>query len=418
MARKEKEPIRTLFVTHAAEFGGAELSLLELLEALDRRRVSAMLLSYSAGPLVDAAAGLGVHVHVMDAGAGVLSVRRADFAAGPAGIARALRGVANSQPIIRDTAAHIRKSGAQLVYSNTAKAHVLAGLAARRARTPVIWHARDYFSKPSVRLFYKTLTRYVPDAIVCNSEFTAAQFKEAGRCRVIPNGLPEDKILPKRSAREARAEFGLTEGSPCAGVAGRIYRKKGIATFLKAAAIVLKRFPDARFFIVGGTFYKAPEYPEELKRLSAALGISDRVIFTGFRADIYDLMNMFDAYVLPSEEPETFGRGIVESMFLGKPVIVSAHGGPLEVVADGETGMLFKPGSEKELAEKMILIFSDKEKAAAMGAAGRERAKELFTIQRCAREIEDVIERTTAGEKFNTEGTGAQRTQRKKKKQN
>lgn len=388
------EPVRTLFITHAAAMGGAERSLLEILTHADRARITPALCTLAPGPLADAARAARVPVHVLHAPPHVIGMKRDTLGPSPAALATGLRLAAASQPVIRDIARLARRERAHVIYTNSAKAHVLGGAAGRLARIPVIWHMRDAFSKKATRSFFQLTARALARTVIGNSSFTAAPFRAHPDCRAVLNGLPTDTVRAARATPDVRAEFGLQPGHLVAGTAGRLDHWKGIPTFLDAAATVARNMPQARFLVVGDTLYHHAEFRTALEKRAAQPDLRGRVTFTGFREDVYDLIAAMDVYVHPSDLPEPFGRGIVEAMLLQRPVIASRHGGPLEIVRPGHTGLLFDPGNPADLAQAMESLFRDPARCAAMGDAGRTHALENFSMERMLAQLTEIIQQT------------------------
>ncbi|MGC9261787.1 MAG: glycosyltransferase, partial [Phycisphaerae bacterium] len=110
------------------------------------------------------------------------------------------------------------------------------------------------------------------------------------------------------------------------------------------------------------------------------------ITLLGFRSDVSDLMSACDIFVLPAPA-EPFGLVLIEAMALGKPVIAAAAGGPLEIVADGETGLLFEPGNAESLAQAINRLLENRELRQRMGEAGRKRYEEMFTAQQMAEKM-------------------------------
>ena len=378
-------------MTHAAEYGGAELSLLELFVRLDRARVLPELVSLSDGPVVKDAASLGVPAHIISAPQDVLKVKRSELGILSGGISLATELYNESKPVIAELEALIKSGRFDVVYTNSSKAHILGGLAGRRARKPVIWHFRDYHASRLQRMFFAKMAQFTAGTVICNSAFTAKQFVKHDGRRIVLNGLPAEEVKASRPAAEVRAELGIGVDDIVAGTAGRLESWKGLHIFIRAAALVAVKQPLARFVIAGAPIYGDEAYRDELEELVRKEGIADRVIFTGFRRDIYDVINAFDVYVHPSVRAEPFGRGIVEAMLLGKPVLASALGGPLEIVVGGATGLFFLPGDTPGLAHMMSALMGDPERRERFGAAGRRRAETNFSAERVAAEIMDII---------------------------
>jgi glycosyltransferase involved in cell wall biosynthesis len=146
---------------------------------------------------------------------------------------------------------------------------------------------------------------------------------------------------------------------------------------LQAAYLVLKQIPSAVFLLVG----EDRGIEEELKKQALSLGILERVRFMGQRNDIPQLMAASDVSVLASHE-EGFSNVILESMAAGLPVIVTDVGGNREAVLDGATGWLVPEKNPREMAQKLVDLLQDPERAKSWGEIGRNRVKELFTIDK------------------------------------
>jgi glycosyltransferase involved in cell wall biosynthesis len=155
---------------------------------------------------------------------------------------------------------------------------------------------------------------------------------------------------------------------------------------------VLEEFPDARFQIIGSSLFGEEDYQAELNALVEQLNLKDNVEFTGFIANMGEYFHKLDVMVHASVTSEPFGLVIVEGMVAGKPVIATKGGGVLEIVLDGETGLLVPMGEVEPMAEAMKELLRHPEKARAMGAAGRKRVQECFTIDLTVQRVQEVYE--------------------------
>ncbi|HOC91236.1 MAG TPA: glycosyltransferase [bacterium] len=385
------KPVRTLFVTHAAEFGGAELSLLEILERLDRDRIEPVLASFSDGPLVEAVKESGIDVRVINGADSFVKAKRAEMAevlSNGSAIFKAMAAI----PAALELAKFVKERRVDVVYTNSSKAHVLGGVAGRMASARVVWHFRDIFPQAILKKFFATSANMLAETVICNSRATSAQFESHKDCRVVYNGLPVEKVKAIRGMVDVRNELGLNEDARIIGMAGRLQRWKGVHVFLDAAGIIAKGSPKARFIVAGSPIYGDESYLSEMMAAARDLGIGEKVVFTGFRQDIYDIVNAMDVYVHPSETPEPFGRGIVEAMMLGKAVVVSDAGGAAEIVLDGNTGFLVTAGDARMLAKRAIELNDNPEKSRSMGEAGKKRAHELFNAIRTVEAVSRAIE--------------------------
>ena len=119
------------------------------------------------------------------------------------------------------------------------------------------------------------------------------------------------------------------------------------------------------------------------------LNLQSKVIFTGFREDVPEILNAMDIFVLPSLK-EGFSRSIIEAMAAGKPVIATSVGGNSEADVDGVTGFIIPPNTPQSLAERMIELLDDRNKMQNMGKKGRKRVEENFTAENYVENIEKI----------------------------
>jgi glycosyltransferase involved in cell wall biosynthesis len=164
--------------------------------------------------------------------------------------------------------------------------------------------------------------------------------------------------------------------------AARLTRQKGIEYLLQAASQVQ-----------GADFVIAGDGPErgELEAQAGALGVADRAIFAGHRADMPELLSECDLFVLPSLF-EGLPLAVLEAMAAGKPVVATDVGGTAEAVLNGETGLIVPPRDAGALAMAIRRVLDKPEWATAMGAAGRERARCEFSAETMVRRTTEVYE--------------------------
>lgn len=244
------------------------------------------------------------------------------------------------------------------------------------------------------RLFVRFL-----DAIVSVSESykenVLKQHLKPGTVKRVYNGLDPARfvkgVYPK-AAERTHKELGLKKGQFVVGMLGNIDRWKGQHVLLQAINILKDRHPDLRCLVVGKPVLRAEGYMEELKAFVSANGLGERVIFTGFRADVANLLSLFDVLVHASIEPEPFGRVLLEGMALGKPIIATDAGGPAEIIVNGETGLLVPMNDHRAMANAIEVIAGELFKAKEMGRRGQERLASTFSIEKTTREIEALYE--------------------------
>jgi glycosyltransferase involved in cell wall biosynthesis len=200
----------------------------------------------------------------------------------------------------------------------------------------------------------------------------------AERITVVPNGIPDPDVSKLRSPEEVRRELGISESAPLVVCAARLQPEKDVASLIAAMKAVTAEIPGAVCAIAGEGALHA-----DLQSQIDRMGLQTSVRLLGFRADVMSIMRAGDVFVLPSLA-EPFGLVLLEAMSLGRAAVATAAGGPLEIVSAGETGLLVPPATPAALASAMIELLRDRDRARAMGTAGRRRFEEKFTAERMA----------------------------------
>lgn len=362
-----RRPVTVLFVDHAAGMGGAEHSLLALLEHLDRARVRPVLAAVD-GPLAEAARTAGVAVHVLP----LVQLRGRATAAW-----RLARGTLALARLAR-------RVEADVVHANVLRAAVYAAPAARLTRRPLVWHVRDILERDATTA---RLCRSAA-AIVAISRAAAGGLPCAARARVIYNPVA---VRPPRA--RSRADLGLPAEGPLVAAIGRLRAWKGHAAFLEAAARV--RHADARFVVVGGRLFGEDRADLDLlgglQAQAAALGIADRVAWLGHRDDVPDLWPHLGLLV-HTAAAEPFGRVVAEALVAGVPAVAFRDGGVPEIVDDGASGVLVAPGDVAGVADAVDRLLGDPDLRRRMGAAGQAAARARFDPAAHARAVEAVYD--------------------------
>lgn len=330
---------RILFVCHTGSISGAELVLLDLVRPWTGQSV----LLFEDGPLHQALAGCGLDVTVSSYGHGLNDVRRDSSFANVLPVIGAMVGI--TAELVRFARKH------DVVYANSQKAFVLAAVAAKFSRRPLIWHLHDiispdHFGKMQRRV-QVLLANHCTSKVVVPSKAAADAFiAEGGReelVAIVPNGLD---ILPEtQSPAELRHELNLPRG-PLVGVFSRLAEWKGQHIVLQALA----KTPGISCIIAGSALFGEEAYEQRLRQMVRDLGIEDRVDFLGQRSDVPRLMRAVDAVIHPSIDPEPFGRTLVEAMLADVPVIATDAGAASDILEGGKAGTLVPPGDADALA--------------------------------------------------------------------
>jgi glycosyltransferase involved in cell wall biosynthesis len=188
-----------------------------------------------------------------------------------------------------------------------------------------------------------------------------------------------------------RLALGIPSGAPVVACAARLFRGKGQDDVIRALAVIRPEFPDARLLIIGDDDRQAmrTSFTLELKAMARDLGVLDRVIFTGYRADMAALLAASDVFALPSSG-EPFGLVFLEALAMKKPVVALDNGGTPEVVEHGASGLLSPPGDQAGLAANLLMLLRDPALRTRMGEYGRRQVEARFTPDRMARDTEKV----------------------------
>ncbi len=359
------ERLRVVYLGHCAQLSGAELALLRLLPAL--HEVDVHVLLAEDGPLVDRLRKAGMRTEVLPMAESARGLSRQRVR--PRGLSAASI-LASARYVLRLNE-ELRRLGPDLVHTNTLKAALYGGTAARMAGVPVVWHlhdriAEDYLPGPTARLV-RSLARRLPAGIIANSRSTLESLQAVPvPTAVIPSAVSPQFRSPERG--EAASESVLVVG-----MVGRLAPWKGQHIFLDAFS---RAFPtgEARAVLVGAPLFGEEAYEDELRASAARLGIAERLEMTGFQEDVAAQLRRFDVLVHASVIPEPFGQVVVEGMAAGVPVVAAAAGGPAEVISDGVDGLLVVPGDAEALAVALRRLERDPGLRASLGAAARQRA--------------------------------------------
>ena len=365
---------RLLFIATGLHVGGAEISLLNILQHLDRNRFEPHVISLtSAGEIGARIRAIGVPVIELDLGRHPL-----------AGLIALLREVRRLRPDVVQTWMY--------------HADLLGGLAARLAGARrVSWGIRNSNLAPGasrrstilVARLCARLSHWLPRTIVSCSAVAADIHRALGyradRFVVIGNGFDLEHFRPDPALRLAvRAELGLAADMPLVLHVGRFHAQKNHAGLVRAAGIVHRRCPQARFVLVGKD---VSSHNPALGADITAAGVAATVHCLGLRDDTARLMAASDLLVLSSGSGEAFPRVLGEAMACGIPCVSTDVGDSAAIV--GDCGRIVPPHDDPALAGAIVeLLAMPAPQRQELGRRARERVLQHFDIHDIARRYE------------------------------
>lgn len=406
MSPQAAPPIRLLIIAHDAGMSGAERSLLEIIDRLDRNTFQPTVLAPLPGPFVDALRQRNVACHC-----GLVQRwihYRKPQPRGKNDIRGRIRWLL-LYPLLRSAIALLtlpvrlmvlatlaRKLDINAIYSNTVTV-IDGALLARLLRLRHVWHLREAVSG-NRDLYWPFSTAWLPgfikrhaDSVIVNSHALRRELfgnDATASIQVIHNGID---LATASDENASPADNQHTSAhAPRTVIIGRLNPRKGIPVYLAALVPVIRKYPASRHLIVGDG---SPDYVDWLRGEAERLGVSENVEFTGFLADVRPVLQHTNILVNASEM-EPFGRTLLEAMAAGVPIIATRSGGPEEIIEDGRSGLLVPPGDSPTLAACMLQLLDAPKEAARLAQAGRQRVRDHFDVKQTTAAVIDLLRGT------------------------
>ena len=243
------------------------------------------------------------------------------------------------------------------------------------------------------------------DRIFANSHYTARLVEQAGvqskRIEILNPGCDTNHFRPLQPRLDLRRQLlGSRERDRVVLSVGGLVARKGQDMVIRALPQVLQSIPNTVYLIVGG----GPDR-ERLESLAVAMGVRDRVVFTGYAADS-DLPHIYalsDVFIMPSRinveacDVEGFGLVFLEAGACGKPVIGGRSGGISDAIVEEKTGFLVTPHDPDNIAQVLVRLLSDKELSGRMGEEGRLRVINGFSWEQVSNQVQGAIDAIVLG---------------------
>ncbi|MGC0774643.1 MAG: glycosyltransferase [Candidatus Acidiferrum sp.] len=270
--------------------------------------------------------------------------------------------------------------------------HVPGVLAAKLAGRPCI--CRKAGGIGEARRLKRLLNPFV-DLFVSISKATETDQRNTPGTKKVVNiyeGLDLQRFATLPAKEAMREALGIPEGKKVVAAITRVEVGKGLPEFIQMAAVVIQRYADAVFVIVGDGGADGGALSRRLRDLVHALGLDEHVIFTGWRDDTPAVMKCVDIFVhCPTTFIEGLARTCLETMAVGIPAVVSENGGMPDAVENGVTGFVVPPGNVQAMAESVLTLLENEAQRQEFGERARTRLEQLFDAAQNTRQLQEKI---------------------------
>jgi len=214
---------------------------------------------------------------------------------------------------------------------------------------------------------------------------------KASQTVTIENGVDIDLFAREKDVRGLRSSLGLADGDIVIGIVANLKKVKNHLFLLQAFAKLAKEYEKVKLLVIGQGFAGESDNTErDLRLFVDNHRLAERVSFLGYRTDIPELLQAMDVFCLTSLR-EGLPIGLIEAMAAGLPVVGTNVEGIRDVITPNVDGMLVELGEVTALADALVGLLRDPQLRQRLGKAGRDKAVERYSLQRCVREYERLF---------------------------
>ena len=274
--------------------------------------------------------------------------------------------------------------------------HFYGGFAARELNIPCIWHVQDFISERFLGIYkhiFGLMASRIPDYIITDGASIAHQLPYAvqNRVKVILNAVDTNIFHPGIDGLKVRAEFGIPHNSLVIGSAARLAPWKGQHHLIETFRTIANDFPKALLMIVGGPANDDDSYERSLHQLVNKLRLTNRVVFTGYRTDLEQVMAAMDIFVYTSVEKDTSPLSLLSAMAMELPIVAFAIEGVREILGEPEAGYLVKVCQCEALERGIARLLNEPELRFRLSKTARSQAEKEFSLDKYKSSMENIF---------------------------
>ena len=368
-----------LLLHSSSDLYGASKIFLQTVQLLKRQGHTCYVVVSAEGPLVEKLKQDNIQVTVINLGI----IRRKYFS--PLGIINRINKWSKANDLLNK---YIEQNGIELVYANTT-AVLLGAWLANKNNIKHIWHVHEIIEKPKfLMLFIQWIMKHYTATIICVSKAVQDHWSKnnpliLSKMQVVYNGIGP---VEKSTEANFKTQYQIPEEAIVIGMAGRVHFWKGQQYFLQIAKQLLNRSTENNptaplYFIITGDAFPGYEYlVDEIQNFIKNNQLEDRIFYTGFEDEMDKFYSSIDLLILPSQLPDPLPTVVLEAMQYGIPVVATAQGGALEMIAENETG-IFIPMHDVTIATNKIYDLLQKKGQLEMKEKCIQRVNQHFSIK-------------------------------------
>lgn len=301
----------------------------------------------------------------------------------------------------------VKSENIDIIQSFNVDSDIVASLVSRLSGKSVVVSSRrdlgGYRKKRHhvfIKLFCRNIQNYLAVCDAVASDMITRESVNPDRITTIYNGIElngwsENEV----DLQSLRDKYQLSAKTFLIGNVSHLRPEKGHPDFIKAISYLKDKIADMKIFIIGGG--GNPALRESYEKLAWELGLSDKIIFTGYQKDIQTWLSLLNVCCLTPIRNEGFSNALLEQMLLGKAIIATDVGGNKEALIHSVSGVIVPPGDSQAIADAIFQLYQDKGLRAKLEAAAKKRVTTEFSMNKMINAMENYYSKILAISNFN-----------------